>query len=240
MEREHRRRLRISSQDKTEERSELREGEREGSLESFWDCYRAPNWERPGGELEDSYSRYSRRRKEYTDAVWPQDARSEGEYCDWSTEGATGWETRERAERVEEDWGRQTSKPWYKSSMEKPSVPNLSRGEKTQTGVSGDDRDDEELFIFYGGGIEGRSGEAQTGVGGEVVQPDIHGDKEELKVEKDPTRKQTKESKEKEQTGGTNDVRLRAGMGCSINNIEGEQRGEEICPRKLDPPNRVH
>ncbi|KAH7830890.1 uncharacterized protein MONOS_12060 [Monocercomonoides exilis] len=25
-------------------------------------------------------------------------------------------------------------------------------------------------------------------------------------------------------------------MGCSVNNTEGEQRGEDICPRKLDPP----
>ncbi|KAH7824118.1 uncharacterized protein MONOS_16462 [Monocercomonoides exilis] len=55
-------------------------------------------------------------------------------------------------------------------------------------------------------------------------------------LEKDTTRKQTKESEEKEQTGSTNDGRLRAGMGCSINNIEGEQRGEDICPRELDPP----
>ncbi|KAH7828287.1 uncharacterized protein MONOS_12546 [Monocercomonoides exilis] len=55
-------------------------------------------------------------------------------------------------------------------------------------------------------------------------------------LEKDTTRKQTKESEEKEQTCGTNDERFRAGMGCSINNTEGEQRGEDICPRELDPP----
>ncbi|KAH7819416.1 uncharacterized protein MONOS_8621 [Monocercomonoides exilis] len=54
------------------------------------------------------------------------------------------------------------------------------------TRVSGDDGDDEQLFIPLGGGIEERSGEAHTGVGGEVVQPDVHGDKEERKVEKDP------------------------------------------------------
>ncbi|KAH7821220.1 uncharacterized protein MONOS_12681 [Monocercomonoides exilis] len=88
-------------------------------------------------------------------------------------------ETSEQDERVEEDWGRQTSEPWYKSSMEKPPVPNLTRGEKTQTGVSGNYGDDEELFIPLGGGIEGLSGEAHTGVGGEVVQPDIHVNKEE-------------------------------------------------------------
>ncbi|KAH7819662.1 uncharacterized protein MONOS_13135 [Monocercomonoides exilis] len=57
-------------------------------------------------------------------------------------------------------------------------------------------------------------------------------------LEKDPTRKQTKESEEKEQTSVTNDGRFRAGMGCSINNTEGEQRGEDICPRKLDPPGK--
>ncbi|KAH7828298.1 uncharacterized protein MONOS_15585 [Monocercomonoides exilis] len=55
-------------------------------------------------------------------------------------------------------------------------------------------------------------------------------------LEKDTTRKQTKESEEKEQTGGTNDERFRDGMGCSISNTEGEQRGEDICPRELDPP----
>ncbi|KAH7826688.1 uncharacterized protein MONOS_7946 [Monocercomonoides exilis] len=69
--------------------------------------------------------------------------------------------------------------------MEKSPIPNLTRGEKTQTRVSGDDGDDEQLFIPLGGGIEGRSGEAHTGVGGEALQPDIHGDKEKRKVEKD-------------------------------------------------------
>ncbi|KAH7827041.1 uncharacterized protein MONOS_9877 [Monocercomonoides exilis] len=62
----------------------------------------------------------------------------------------------------------------------------VSRGEKTQTRVSGDDRDDEQLFIPLGGGVEGLSGEAHTEFGGEVVQPDIHGDKEKRKVEEDP------------------------------------------------------
>ncbi|KAH7828320.1 putative Phage integrase family [Monocercomonoides exilis] len=61
----------------------------------------------------------------------------------------------------------------------------VSRGEKTQTRVSGDDRDDEQLFIPLGGGTEGRSCEAYTGVRGEVVQSDIHGEKEKRKVEED-------------------------------------------------------
>eukprot|EP00770_Monocercomonoides_exilis_P001886 MONOS_1875.1-p1 / transcript=MONOS_1875.1 / gene=MONOS_1875 / organism=Monocercomonoides_exilis_PA203 / gene_product=unspecified product / transcript_product=unspecified product / location=Mono_scaffold00035:174443-179634(-) / protein_length=1490 / sequence_SO=supercontig / SO=protein_coding / is_pseudo=false len=52
-------------------------------------------------------------------------------------------------------------------------------------GVSGYDKNDEQLFIPHGGGIEGRSGEARAGVGGEVVQPDIHGNKQERKVEED-------------------------------------------------------
>ncbi|KAH7822219.1 uncharacterized protein MONOS_12498 [Monocercomonoides exilis] len=176
MEREHRRRLRIFQQDKTEERSEIREGGREKSIESFSDCLRVPNWEFSGTKLVESYCRYSRRRREYTDATWPQDARSEGEYSDWTVEGASSWETSEQAERVEEDWGRQTSEPWYKSSMEKSPIPNLIQGEKTQTRFSWDDGNDEQLFIPLGGGIEGRSGEAHTGVGGEVVQHNIHGD----------------------------------------------------------------
>ncbi|KAH7818697.1 uncharacterized protein MONOS_2135 [Monocercomonoides exilis] len=79
IEREHRSKLSISPQDKTQERSEIREGGREGSLESFWDCYQVPNWEYIGGELEDSYCRHFRRRREYTDAAWPQDARIEEE-----------------------------------------------------------------------------------------------------------------------------------------------------------------
>ncbi|KAH7828661.1 uncharacterized protein MONOS_15216 [Monocercomonoides exilis] len=186
MEREHRKRLSTSSLDKTEERSEIREGKREGSLESFWDCYRVPNWEHTGGALEDSYRRHSRRRRLHTDAGWPHDARSEKESSDWITEGTTAWEASEQTERVEEDWGRQTCKPWYKSSMEKSPVPNLSRGEKTQTRVSGNNGDDKQLFIPLGGGVEGRSGEAHKGVGGEVVQPDIHGAKEKRKVEEDP------------------------------------------------------
>ncbi|KAH7819469.1 uncharacterized protein MONOS_12723 [Monocercomonoides exilis] len=98
---ENRRRLRISPSDGTDEREE----EREDSLESFWDCYRVPNLERPGGELEDSYCRYSRRRRKYTDTVWPQDAWSEGEYSDWSTEGAIAWETSEQIERVKKIGG---------------------------------------------------------------------------------------------------------------------------------------
>ncbi|KAH7818321.1 uncharacterized protein MONOS_13084 [Monocercomonoides exilis] len=174
-EREHGRRLRRSPQDKTEERAEIREGGREGSLESFWDCYRVPNWEHPGGELEDSYCGYSRRRREYTNAAWPQDARSEEENSEWTTEGATSWETGEQTERVEEDWGRQTSEPLYKSSMKKSPIPNLTRGKKTQTRISGNNGDDEQLFSPLGGGVKGRSGEAGAGVGGEVVQPHIHG-----------------------------------------------------------------
>ncbi|KAH7830577.1 uncharacterized protein MONOS_1538 [Monocercomonoides exilis] len=184
-EREHRGRLRISPQDKTEERSGAREGGSEESLENLWDCYRVPNWERPGGELEDSYCRHSRRRGEYTDTVLQQESRSEELRSSGTTEGATSWETGEQAERVEEDWGRQTSEPWYKSSMDESPVPNLTRGEKTQTRVSGNNRDDKQLFIPLAGGIEGRSGEAHTGVGGEVVQPDIHGPEEERKVEED-------------------------------------------------------
>ncbi|KAH7826235.1 uncharacterized protein MONOS_7677 [Monocercomonoides exilis] len=70
--------------------------------------------------------------------------------------------------------------------MDESPFPILNRGEKTQKRVSGEDGDDEQLFIPLGGGIEGGSGEARTEVGGEVVQPDIHGDKEERKVEKDP------------------------------------------------------
>ncbi|KAH7817957.1 uncharacterized protein MONOS_11639 [Monocercomonoides exilis] len=70
--------------------------------------------------------------------------------------------------------------------MEKSPLLHLARGEKTQTRVSGDDGDDEELFIPSKGGSEGRSGESSVIVGGEVVQPDIHGDKEKRKVEEDP------------------------------------------------------
>ncbi|KAH7828718.1 uncharacterized protein MONOS_15053 [Monocercomonoides exilis] len=70
--------------------------------------------------------------------------------------------------------------------MEKSPIPNLTRGEKTQTRISGNNRDDKQLFIPLGGGVEGRSGEAHKGVGGEVVQPDIHGAKEKRKVEEDP------------------------------------------------------
>eukprot|EP00770_Monocercomonoides_exilis_P015459 MONOS_15409.1-p1 / transcript=MONOS_15409.1 / gene=MONOS_15409 / organism=Monocercomonoides_exilis_PA203 / gene_product=unspecified product / transcript_product=unspecified product / location=Mono_scaffold01224:595-1245(-) / protein_length=147 / sequence_SO=supercontig / SO=protein_coding / is_pseudo=false len=69
--------------------------------------------------------------------------------------------------------------------MEKSPIPNLTRREKIQTRVSGDYGDDKQLFIPLGGGVEGRSGEAHTGVGGEVVQPDIHGPEEERKVEED-------------------------------------------------------
>ncbi|KAH7832386.1 uncharacterized protein MONOS_12825 [Monocercomonoides exilis] len=183
--RDHRRRLRISPQDKTEERAEIREGGRKWSLESFWDCYRVPNWERPGGEFEDSYCRYAREGRRKRDPKWPQVARSEEECSKWTTEGAFAWETSEQAERVEEDCGRQTSEPWYRSSMEKSPVPNLTRGEKTQTRISWNNGDDEQLFIPLGGGIEGLSGEAHSRVGGEEVQPDIHGDKEKRKVEKD-------------------------------------------------------
>ncbi|KAH7828619.1 uncharacterized protein MONOS_15409 [Monocercomonoides exilis] len=239
--------------------------------------------------------------------------------------------------------------------------------EKIQTRVSGDYGDDKQLFIPLGGGVEGRSGEAHTGVGGEVVQPDIHGPEEERKVEEDsglqnckrgsaretlqdgfpgdscgtpgeerlddhsghiecipgcieidltgdspvpekfgldtvrreaeigahrdtpreaefcevttptselvdeayeilakagnsprrlerdcdsqpnvvrrvdtleenPAREQTKESEKENKASSTYNRFVRAGMGCSVNNTDGEQRGEDICPRKMDPP----
>ncbi|KAH7822537.1 uncharacterized protein MONOS_8835 [Monocercomonoides exilis] len=98
------RRLRTSQQHKTEERSEIPQ-EEEVSLETFWDCFRVPNWECSGGELEDSYCRYSRNRRRYRDEAWPQDARSEGENCDWTTEG-----TAKKERKVEEDPGLQSSK----------------------------------------------------------------------------------------------------------------------------------
>ncbi|KAH7828681.1 uncharacterized protein MONOS_12625 [Monocercomonoides exilis] len=182
----HRGRLRTSPRDSTDERSGNREGGSEESLESFWDCYRVPNWERPGGELEDSYCRYSRRERDRTDTDWSKDTRSGELRSSGTTEGATSWETGEQAERVEEDWGRQISEPWYKSTMDESPIPNLTRGEKTQTRISGNNRDDKQLFIPLRGGSERRSGETHTGVGGEVVQPDIYGPEEERKVEKDP------------------------------------------------------
>ncbi|KAH7823000.1 uncharacterized protein MONOS_6834 [Monocercomonoides exilis] len=55
-------------------------------------------------------------------------------------------------------------------------------------------------------------------------------------LEKDTTRKQTKESEEKDQTSRANNGRFRDGMGCSINNTDREQRGEDFDARKLDPP----
>ncbi|KAH7821267.1 uncharacterized protein MONOS_14492 [Monocercomonoides exilis] len=78
--------------------------------------------------------------------------------------------------------GRQVNRlsEWKKIGGDK-----LVSREKSQTRFSRDEGDDEQSFIPLGGRIEGRSGEAHTGVGGEVVQPDIHGDKEEWKVEKD-------------------------------------------------------
>ncbi|KAH7830529.1 uncharacterized protein MONOS_4293 [Monocercomonoides exilis] len=69
--------------------------------------------------------------------------------------------------------------------MEKFSVPNFTRGEETQTGVSVNDKDDEHLYVPLERGIEGQSGEACARVGGEVVQHDVHRSKEERKVEKD-------------------------------------------------------
>ncbi|KAH7828501.1 uncharacterized protein MONOS_7701 [Monocercomonoides exilis] len=122
----------------------------------------------------------------YREPVWPQDVRYGNERSEWITGGTTVWETSERIEQVEEDKGRQTCEPWYKSTLDEPPVPNLSRGEKMQAGVSGNDKNDEQLFIPLGGGIEGWSGESRAVVGGEVVQPNIHGSKEERKVEKDP------------------------------------------------------
>eukprot|EP00770_Monocercomonoides_exilis_P014499 MONOS_14445.1-p1 / transcript=MONOS_14445.1 / gene=MONOS_14445 / organism=Monocercomonoides_exilis_PA203 / gene_product=unspecified product / transcript_product=unspecified product / location=Mono_scaffold01003:6772-11896(-) / protein_length=1283 / sequence_SO=supercontig / SO=protein_coding / is_pseudo=false len=181
----HRGRLRISPRDSTDERSGTREGGSEESLESFWDCYRVPNWERPGGELEDSYCRYSRGERDRTDPDWSKDTRSGELRSSGTTEGATAWETGEQAERVEEDWGRQTGEPWYKSPMERSPIPNLTRGEKTQTRISGNNRDDKQLFIPLRGGSERRSGETHTGIGGKVVQPDIYGPEEERKVEED-------------------------------------------------------
>ncbi|KAH7816057.1 uncharacterized protein MONOS_2566 [Monocercomonoides exilis] len=133
----NRRRLITSPLDRTEEQSEIREGEMEGSLESFFNYDRVPNWERPGGELEDSYCRYSRRRREYTDATWPQDTRCEGEYSEGTTEGATSWETGERAELVVEDWGRQTKRKEKKD----PGLQGSKRGSAGKTlqdGFTGD------------------------------------------------------------------------------------------------------
>ncbi|KAH7825786.1 uncharacterized protein MONOS_7109 [Monocercomonoides exilis] len=51
--------------------------------------------------------------------------------------------------------------------MEKSPGSELTRGVKTQTRVSGDEGDDEQLFIPLGGGVEGWSCEAHIGVGGE-------------------------------------------------------------------------
>ncbi|KAH7828423.1 uncharacterized protein MONOS_4580 [Monocercomonoides exilis] len=48
----------------------------------------------------------------------------------------------------------------------------------------------------------------------------------------------TEESEEKEQASSANYGRFRAEVGCSVNNTEGELRGENICPRKLDPPGK--
>ncbi|KAH7820204.1 uncharacterized protein MONOS_8811 [Monocercomonoides exilis] len=55
-------------------------------------------------------------------------------------------------------------------------------------------------------------------------------------LEENSAREQTKESEEKEQTSRANNGRFGAGMGCSINNTDREQRGEDICPRELDTP----
>ncbi|KAH7822443.1 uncharacterized protein MONOS_10507 [Monocercomonoides exilis] len=55
-------------------------------------------------------------------------------------------------------------------------------------------------------------------------------------LEENPSREHAKVSEEKEHTSNTNDGRFRAGMGCSINNTDGEQRREDICPLKMDPP----
>ncbi|KAH7825650.1 uncharacterized protein MONOS_16305 [Monocercomonoides exilis] len=55
-------------------------------------------------------------------------------------------------------------------------------------------------------------------------------------LEKGPAREQTKESEEKSKASRVNDRRVRAGMGCSANKTEGEQRGVDLCPRKLDLP----
>ncbi|KAH7828036.1 uncharacterized protein MONOS_9342 [Monocercomonoides exilis] len=55
-------------------------------------------------------------------------------------------------------------------------------------------------------------------------------------LEEDPAREQTEVSEEKEQTSRANNGCVRAGMGCSFNNTNREQRGEDICPRELDPP----
>ncbi|KAH7822296.1 uncharacterized protein MONOS_6427 [Monocercomonoides exilis] len=55
-------------------------------------------------------------------------------------------------------------------------------------------------------------------------------------LEENSAREQAKESEEKEQTSRANNGRFRAGMGCSVNNTEREQRGEYFRPRKMDPP----
>ncbi|KAH7826627.1 uncharacterized protein MONOS_2771 [Monocercomonoides exilis] len=54
--------------------------------------------------------------------------------------------------------------------------------------------------------------------------------------EENPSREQTEVSEEKKQISRADNGCVRAGLGCSINNTEGEQRGEDICPRELDPP----
>ncbi|KAH7826689.1 uncharacterized protein MONOS_7947 [Monocercomonoides exilis] len=53
-------------------------------------------------------------------------------------------------------------------------------------------------------------------------------------LEEDLAREQTEVSEEENKASRVNDRRVRAGMGCSINNTEREQRGEDLCPRKLD------
>ncbi|KAH7821221.1 uncharacterized protein MONOS_12680 [Monocercomonoides exilis] len=55
-------------------------------------------------------------------------------------------------------------------------------------------------------------------------------------LENDPAREQTKESEENEQISRTNNICVKAGLGCSVNNTGREQRGEDQCPRKLDTP----
>ncbi|KAH7820352.1 uncharacterized protein MONOS_2257 [Monocercomonoides exilis] len=57
-------------------------------------------------------------------------------------------------------------------------------------------------------------------------------------LEEGPAREQAKESEEKKQISRTCNGRFRAGMGCSVNNTEREQRGEDLCPQKLDPPGK--
>ncbi|KAH7823678.1 uncharacterized protein MONOS_5576 [Monocercomonoides exilis] len=55
-------------------------------------------------------------------------------------------------------------------------------------------------------------------------------------LEKDAAKEQTEVSEEKSKASRTNNGCLRAWMGCSADSVNREQKGEDLCPRKLDPP----